>query len=293
MAKKKDFNWKIFEEITSNLMNAQHDVKIDCQYINGSRKRQFDGYYEIEQAKPLTPIRIGIECKNFNRRVEIGKVEEFTTKIRQCRLDKGIMVSFRGYQGGAKAQAEVANIDLIEFRLSNEEDFIDRNNTKICSELVVKLIQITPNYDIKNMRIKIMDTEKKSINDLNLIKGKTDHLYNEKNEYIGSFNNFVERIVKHNRSNFKIEEENLISINWEDKDYFLRQVREDENILIKVNGFDIVITFAQNVDSLRIGSSNPSNWYIMKNIISEESVLIPRSVVEYIKRKYNIQYNII
>ena len=39
----KPFNWKDFEKIITYLLEAEHDIKINCVINGDTRERQFDG----------------------------------------------------------------------------------------------------------------------------------------------------------------------------------------------------------------------------------------------------------
>ena len=96
----------LFEMIVAYLFNADHNVKIDCDYNQEPLKRQFDGYKKIWIEDTLSVITIGIECKKTRRPVGIDRVEAFKTKLERCKINKGIMVSFAGYQSGAEKSAK-------------------------------------------------------------------------------------------------------------------------------------------------------------------------------------------
>lgn len=63
-----------------------------------------------------------IECKDQNERVDVEKVEAFTTKIRRLKAAKGVMVSRSGFTHDAKIAADEAGIDLLTASESSRVD---------------------------------------------------------------------------------------------------------------------------------------------------------------------------
>lgn len=65
---------------------------------------EVDIYYEFEKAN--IKHRVAIECKNTERPIEKGKVQEFESKIRDLNNVVGVIISKSGYQENAKKFAE-------------------------------------------------------------------------------------------------------------------------------------------------------------------------------------------
>jgi hypothetical protein len=85
-----------------------HDVKLDGRLSN--TKRQIDvlvrekiGQYEIQ---------IIIDCKDYNRPVDVKGVEEFDGLLRDVGAQKGVLVCPKGFTEAAKARAAELQIDL-------------------------------------------------------------------------------------------------------------------------------------------------------------------------------------
>ena len=118
-----------FEQVVAYLLKAEHNVTLDCIIDGKKRSSQFDGLIEEHLENPNIRIRIGIECKKWKIRVPWKEVAAFSEKLRHCKVDKGIMISFSGFQSGALEEARDSNIALFEFRPCREDDF--RKGTKI------------------------------------------------------------------------------------------------------------------------------------------------------------------
>lgn len=115
-SKNDDPKWKKFERLVAALHKNEQEgaiVKWD-EKING---RQFDvsvrfkiGLYEY-----LTVI----ECKDYNRPINVEKIDALATKYKDAKADKAVMVSTNGYQKKAKEVAEKHNITLLTLKSVN------------------------------------------------------------------------------------------------------------------------------------------------------------------------------
>lgn len=116
---------KLAQEIYQELINANDLNTIDIQHnikLTGKsgQKRQIDVYWEYKEAS--IDRKFVIECKNYNRKITLDKVDAFYSAISDLDDVKGIMVTKTGYQSGAKKVAESYGITLIELRYPNEEE---------------------------------------------------------------------------------------------------------------------------------------------------------------------------
>lgn len=83
---------------------------------------QIDLYWEFK----IAGIKhcVAVECKDYNRAIGKDKIEAFKSVLDDLQDNvKGIFVSRKGYQKGAKAFAESYGIGLLEIREATEEDF--------------------------------------------------------------------------------------------------------------------------------------------------------------------------
>lgn len=89
-------------------------------------------------------FRVAIECKNYGRPLDIGKIRDFSAKIRDAGLSKGIIVSQNGFTKKAKKFADSESIDLIVIREQNSKDW-----DGYLSAVQVNLIAMMPARTIK------------------------------------------------------------------------------------------------------------------------------------------------
>ena len=117
------FTQEIYNEILKNLYVKNIDVKHNVKLTGKSgQKHQIDVYWEYQYDN--TTFKIAIECKNYNHTVSIGKVRDFFGVLYDLEDVKGIMVSKKGYQEGAKKYGEYYGIDLMELRVPEDGEAI-------------------------------------------------------------------------------------------------------------------------------------------------------------------------
>lgn len=97
--------------------NVEHNVKL---IGNSGQKHQIDVYWEYEVSGVLH--KVAIECKNYNRKLSVDKVNAFRGVLADLTDVKGIMITQKGYQSGAKKIANSCGINLKELRSPNEKD---------------------------------------------------------------------------------------------------------------------------------------------------------------------------
>ncbi len=97
---------------------VRHNFKI---LGRSGRKRQID--ISIAAKQGLHSYLTVIECKRYARPVGITTVEAFATKLKDVRANKGVMVSTKGFDEGARAQANQHDITLFSYREAVETDW--------------------------------------------------------------------------------------------------------------------------------------------------------------------------
>lgn len=110
-----DPKWKKFEKIVCAIheMRLQGaEVKFNDSIVGKrtGRPRQID--ISVRFNHGFYSYLILVECKDYNRKVPIGELEAFRTKIEDIGAQKGIMVSSAGFQAGAEETAKAYNIEL-------------------------------------------------------------------------------------------------------------------------------------------------------------------------------------
>ena len=90
---------------------VRHNVKLKGK---SGCDHQIDVYWEYEKDGAMN--RVAIECKNYDSNVSIGKVRDFFSVLQDLENVRGIMVTSKGYQKGAKKFAEFYGISLKKLR---------------------------------------------------------------------------------------------------------------------------------------------------------------------------------
>lgn len=82
---------------------------------------EIDIYWEYDIAGIKNSV--AIECKNYNKNVDIPAIRDFARKISNISGLKGLMVTMKGFSQNAIQEARSDNIDLIIIREHAEKDF--------------------------------------------------------------------------------------------------------------------------------------------------------------------------
>lgn len=105
-------------------INVQHNVKIPAK---SGCNHQVDVYWEFKLAGETH--KVAIECKNYSKEVSIAKVRDFFGVVYDIGNIKGIFITKKGFQSGAKQFADYYGISLKELREPNTEDWKGRIKT--------------------------------------------------------------------------------------------------------------------------------------------------------------------
>lgn len=140
------FTQEIYNEILKNLYVKNIEVKHNVKLTGKSgQKHQIDVYWEYQYDN--TTFKIAIECKNYNHTVSIGNVRDFFGVLYDLEDVKGIMVTKKGYQEGAKKFGEHYGIDLMELREPEEGEAIVAETTlTIGSSVRHRLFQVDEDW---------------------------------------------------------------------------------------------------------------------------------------------------
>ncbi|MBF7694283.1 restriction endonuclease [Acinetobacter pollinis] len=118
-------------------------VEIDKTLIDRNGiKRQFDIYWEYNLAGHS--YKTVIECKDYNSKISIDKIDAFIGKLNDFPGLKGLYATHKGYQSGASIKADQHNIDLLIIREQNDTDWEDENKNPLLREINLKITAIHP-----------------------------------------------------------------------------------------------------------------------------------------------------
>ncbi|MEQ3410643.1 restriction endonuclease [Klebsiella aerogenes] len=105
------------QDVYQQLLDIQGNKTMVARNVQISGREgssyQIDVYYEFEMAG--IRHRVAVECKNRSRPLERDSVLAFHSKIHQCCLSHGIIVSAGGFQTGAREFAEKNNVTLMDY----------------------------------------------------------------------------------------------------------------------------------------------------------------------------------
>lgn len=105
-------------------------------------KREFDLYWEYELAG--ITYKTVIECKDYNSRIPLEKIDALIGKITDIPDLKAVFATKKGYQSGAKTKAEHNKIDLLIVREQNDSDWQDVDGIPFIKTIHINMILQMP-----------------------------------------------------------------------------------------------------------------------------------------------------
>lgn len=158
-------NGKQYEEFVGRLqqaiLNSEEFLKIKNITIEKNRiitdnngiEREFDLYWEYDLGG--ITYKSVIECKDYNKKISIEKIDALIGKISDIPNIYPIFATKIGYQSGAKIKAERKGVELLIVREQCENDWVADDGTPYLREIgfniqintPVKIYQVTPQLD--------------------------------------------------------------------------------------------------------------------------------------------------
>ena len=140
---------KDYEQFVKSLQQAlldsedlikQKNVKVEANkklIDNCGTKREFDLYWEYELAGVI--YKTVIECKDYQSRVSIEKIDALIGKTRDLPDLKAVFATKTGYQSGAKTKAEFNKIDLLVVREESDDDWQDEDGNPFIKKIAINM----------------------------------------------------------------------------------------------------------------------------------------------------------
>ena len=274
------FTQEIYNEILKNQSVKNIDVKHNVKLTGKSgQKHQIDVYWEYQYDN--TTFKIAIECKNYNHTVSISKVRDFFGVFYDLEDVKGIMVTKKGYQEGAKKFGEHYGIDLMELREPEKGEAIVAEATlTIDNSVRHKLFLVDENWakahdfniQLYKKRLDCLSfshSSNKWINASHIpLTTKENQIRNSKGEIIADIGKLDEEIPENCQQK---------------KDYVFpfddAYIKTDcGNVKIK----EIKFEYENHTETkqIRIDAQNITKA-ILKNTISKEIQLIVKDIIDY------------
>ncbi len=152
----------IFRKLVKNpqFESVERNVWIDG--IDG--KRQVDVLIKAEVVG-INIITV-IECKDYNTKISVGKIDEFHSKLMDIKANKGIFISKKGFSSTSTKKAKRLGITLCTAHEALKPSW----NIEFDIPLIVELLQ--PKYDIKyNLTVDAGDKVSRPfvVNDIDII----------------------------------------------------------------------------------------------------------------------------
>lgn len=158
-------------------ISVKHDIKIKDK--NGT-ERQFDIFWYYEQGG--IEYKTIIECKDYNSRISIDKVDALKGKLDDFPGFRGIITTTIGFQDGAIEKAKNNGIDLLCIRKQNDCDWVGKEgiplikkiNLRIEAIMPIQILDFTPVVDKK-----YIEENNINIEDIKSFEGLTNQIFIE------------------------------------------------------------------------------------------------------------------
>ena len=109
---------------------------------------EIDIYWEYTVAGITNAV--AIECRNYNRNVDIPRVRDFARKISNISGLKGLLVTKKGFSPNAITEAKADKIDLLIIRELTEKDWegrIKKASIQIVLQPPTRIIRFDPKFN--------------------------------------------------------------------------------------------------------------------------------------------------
>ena len=121
--------------------NINVEINKKLKSSNGI-ERQFDIYWEFSLGG--ITHRSVIECKDYNSKISIEKIDALQGKLNDFPNLRGIFATKKGYQSGAEIKAKERDIELLIVREQNDSDWTDVNGQPLLREIHIKMNGVPP-----------------------------------------------------------------------------------------------------------------------------------------------------
>lgn len=130
-------------EITG--LGGQKNIIVETNKLltgNNGVEREFDIYWEFKIG--AISYKNVIECKDYNSKIKLEKIDALDSKLRDFPNLRGIFATTKGYQSGAEQKAKDRGIELLIVREQNDDDWIDKEGTPLLREINIRMNAILP-----------------------------------------------------------------------------------------------------------------------------------------------------
>lgn len=128
----------------------QHNISIELNkklIDKNGIEREFDIYWEYEFGG--IAYRTVIECKDYESKISIDRIDSFIGKLRDFPGIQGVFATKTGYQSGAEKKAKANNIQTLVVRNMDDCDWIDKDGNPYIQKIHMDMNIIHPPRIIK------------------------------------------------------------------------------------------------------------------------------------------------
>lgn len=273
MRSSKTLNWKIYESLTKYIyetLGREFNINIIGNGHFCKVKGKSDVSHQIDvltsESDGIKNYRTTIECKYWNKKVNKDTVMKLWAILDDSDIEKGIIVSKKGFTRDAQKFADHYNIKLVQLRETVDED-IDMHkefeigildlqiNSTLKRPIVLKIVAITTDgREIKlcesnQYQVFIEDQTKRKIKLLDTIM-------------------IFKKAIQHEKPYL------IIAKSYE----YLGCKLHSADVLEQINKIDVTgMLTVQTMNSTKVYSIVDQVWLIMKSIFEQRTFLISES----------------
>ena len=167
-----------FETLTAEIFEA---LKNDPQYESVEQNVMLEGSDGPREIDVLLRGKVGpfdmatiIECKDYNKNIDVTTLDAFDSKLRDINANKGILVARKGFSKTARQKAARVGITLCTAHRANSEKWkFDLQIPFIINEL--EIINIQPRFRIPPGGWRIEELDLTHINDTSIHQLVANH----------------------------------------------------------------------------------------------------------------------
>ena len=119
-------DWQTYEATVRNIyetLGKSHGVVIECYGNNCKRKGKSEVLHQIDvltsHSDGIHSYTTAIECKYWDKKIDKEPITKLISILDECNIDKGVIVSKKGFTPDAIKFAKFTNVQLVELKEHN------------------------------------------------------------------------------------------------------------------------------------------------------------------------------
>lgn len=156
-------NLKIFDVVYTNKRNSTNEMDLVIQLDNEGKLASYERLFPFREIDSFI-----IECKNYNKKVDVTWVGKFYSLLRSCNLNFGIIFSIKGFTAKSKWQDAKGlskklllkdNVYILDFNKKHLESIADGSNFIKLLEEEKRSLDLDVNMDFDRIENHDLESE--------------------------------------------------------------------------------------------------------------------------------------